>query len=132
DGEDRGATLTKFIPITRKILFSEVVAQLLGVHEPAAAMPILKRLRDPVQPAVTRRKESGNRSGALLLCRQLLTCAGIALAILALVFECYEYLCSGRYLDHIEGNVVISGWQYVHGSPLYETQDGAPRLATYY
>ena len=43
-----------------------------------------------------------------------------------------QYLYSGAYLDHIEGNVVISGWQYIHGAPLYETQNGAPRLATYY
>jgi hypothetical protein len=95
-------------------------------------MPISERISDPLQPAVTRREESSSGTGALLLCRQLVTFVGIALSILALAFLCYEYLFSGAYLDHIEGNVVISGWQYIHGAPLYETQDGAPRLATYY
>jgi hypothetical protein len=95
-------------------------------------MPIPERLSDPLQAAVTRREESSSGTGALPLCRQLVTFVGIALSILGLVFQCYEYLFSGAYLDHIEGNVVISGWQYIHGEPLYETQDGAPRLATYY
>jgi hypothetical protein len=95
-------------------------------------MPIPKRLSDPLQAAVTRQEESSSGSGALPLCRQLVTFAGIALSILGLAFQCYEYLFSGAYLDHIEGNVVISGWQYIHGEPLYETRGGAPRLATYY
>jgi hypothetical protein len=95
-------------------------------------MSIPERLRDPLQAAVTLREECSACTGALLLCRQLVTFVGIVLSILALVFQCYEYLFSGSYLDHIEGNVVISGWQYIHGAPLYETRDGAPRLATYY
>jgi hypothetical protein len=95
-------------------------------------MPIPERLSDPLQAAVTRREESSSGTGELLLCRQLVSFVGIALSILALVFLCYEYLFSGAYLDHIEGNVVISGWQYIHGEPLYRTRDGAPQLATYY
>src|SRR5438132_8479964 len=95
-------------------------------------MPIPECLRDPPQIAALRRDESHPNAGTLLLCRRLVGFAGIALATLALLFQCYQYLSSGAYLDHIEGNVVISGWQYVHGTPLYETQDGTPRLSTYY
>ena len=57
---------------------------------------------------------------------------GIALAAFLLAFECWQYLFSGIYLDHVEGNVIISGWQYIHGQPLYQMQDGAPRFATFY
>jgi hypothetical protein len=95
-------------------------------------MPIPERLGDPLQAAVSRREESSSGTGALLLWRQLVSFVGIALSMLAMAFLCYEYLFSGAYLDHIEGNVVISGWQYIHGAPLYETRDGAPQLATYY
>jgi hypothetical protein len=28
--------------------------------------------------------------------------------------------------------VVVSGWQYVHGAPLYQMEEGAPRFSTYY
>src|SRR6185312_12374791 len=36
-------------------------------------------------------------------------------------------------LDHIEGGVVVSGWEYAaSGTPLYQLQDGVPRFATYY
>jgi hypothetical protein len=77
-------------------------------------------------------REQFRYTGGLLLCRQLVSLVGIALSVLALLYLCYEYLFSGTYLDHIEGNVVISGWQYINGEPLYGTRDGAPQLATYY
>src|SRR5215472_10554514 len=95
-------------------------------------MSIPERFRDPPQPAVIRRKASNVGADTLAACRQLVTCVGIGLATLLLVVECYQYLQSGVYLDHIEGNVVISGWQYLHGALLYETQGDAPRAATCY
>ena len=63
---------------------------------------------------------------------QALAAAGIAAAVLVLTIQCCRYLFLGAYFDHIEGNVVISGWQYAHGEPLYAMQQGAPRLATFY
>ncbi|HEY1258664.1 MAG TPA: hypothetical protein VGF34_05390 [Stellaceae bacterium] len=65
------------------------------------------------------------------LCRALVF-LGIGAALLALLFECRGYLLSGLYLDHIEGNVVIAGWQYLQGGALYGLDAGIPRLATYY
>src|SRR5690349_17743377 len=59
---------------------------------------------------------------------QALAAAGIAVAVLVLTIQCCRYLFLGAYFDHIEGNVVISGWQYAHGDPLYAMQQGAPRL----
>jgi len=38
----------------------------------------------------------------------------------------------GAYWDHIDCSILISGWQYIHGAPLYELQDGAPVLANLY
>jgi hypothetical protein len=58
--------------------------------------------------------------------------AGIAIALLGLAIECYRYLALGAYIDHIEGGVAVSGWQYIHGWPLYQLEDGAPRFATFY
>ena len=95
-------------------------------------MPIPERLPDAPHTAIIRPGASSAGARALALCRQLVVFVGIGLSTLGLVFECSQYLYSGAYLDHIEGNVVISGWQYIHGAPLYETQNGAPRLATYY
>ena len=57
---------------------------------------------------------------------------GLALAALVLLAQCILYLGTGAFLDHIEGNVLIEGWQYLHGMPLYEIEDGAPRFAAYY
>jgi hypothetical protein len=56
----------------------------------------------------------------------------VTLAAAALTLEVVQYAGLGAYLDHIENNVVIIAWQYAHGAPLYELQDGAPRFATYY
>jgi hypothetical protein len=69
---------------------------------------------------------------ARVLCRQTPAFIGTALATFLLVLECSRYLFSGVYLDHVEGNVVIAGWQYLHGQSLYQMQDGAPRFATFY
>jgi hypothetical protein len=79
---------------------------------------------------VLRRKSAGEMPP--LLSRQGLAFAGIAIGVLVLAVECCRYLDLGAYFDHIEGNVVVSGWQYVHGAPLYQMEDGAPRFATYY
>jgi hypothetical protein len=98
---------------------------------PSEIMLIPKRFRDLTQAPVIRQKGSNSPDG-LALYRRLAIFAGIGSATLALLFECYQYLQSGSYLDHIEGNVIINGWQYLHGAPLYETQDGAPRAATCY
>jgi hypothetical protein len=64
------------------------------------------------------------RSNAMLL--------GAVLALIWLAGQSAAYLVSGVYLDHIEGNVAISGWQYLHGVPLYDLLDGLPRQASYY
>jgi len=59
--------------------------------------------------------------------------AGFAFAATLLIAMCFTYLRLGAYLDHIEGGVVVSGWEYAaRGTPLYQLQDGAPRFATYY
>jgi hypothetical protein len=63
---------------------------------------------------------------------QALVAFGIAAGLLMIAWQCARYLLLGAYLDHIEGNVVISGWQFVHGAPLYESLGGAPLFATYY
>jgi hypothetical protein len=72
------------------------------------------------------------RGAALLPCRRIVALASISLSIFVLMLECYKYRSFGGYLDHIEGNVVIGGWQYIHGVPLYESWDGAPQFAAYY
>lgn len=63
---------------------------------------------------------------------RLLLWTGLALALSGLAVECVRYLLLGAYLDHIESTVVISGWQYLHGSALYEIEDGAPRFSSFY
>jgi hypothetical protein len=63
---------------------------------------------------------------------RLLLWAGLAVALLGLGVECVRYLMLGAYLDHIESTVVIGGWQYLHGSALYEIEDGAPRFSSFY
>ena len=61
------------------------------------------------------------------------TLAGAAVAAALLAAACYNYLHLGAYLDHIEGAVAVSAWEYAaSGIPLYQLQDGAPRFATYY
>lgn len=63
---------------------------------------------------------------------QGLTLFGFAVCSLALLIECGRYLALDFYLDHIEPNVAISGWEYLRGVPLYEMQDGAPHFANLY
>lgn len=59
--------------------------------------------------------------------------AGFALTVAIFGVACWAYLGLGAYLDHIEGSVVVSGWEYIsNGMPLYQLQDGVPRFATYY
>jgi len=59
--------------------------------------------------------------------------AGLAVAGALLAVACYAYLRLGAYIDHIEGAVVVSAWEYAaSGIPLYQLRDGLPRLATYY
>src|SRR5882724_4684665 len=57
---------------------------------------------------------------------------GSALALVVLGFLLVSYLTSGVYLDHIESTVVIVGWHYLHGAPLYAIEAGQPVFATYY
>jgi len=57
---------------------------------------------------------------------------GICLASATVLFQYLQYVSSGAYLDHIESSVLIPGYNYLHGRALYEIQDGAPRLATFY
>jgi len=56
----------------------------------------------------------------------------IAVPLLAIGLLAAFTLLIGVYGDHIEGNVVISAWGYLHGVPLYQRVAGAPHLATYY
>lgn len=62
-----------------------------------------------------------------------LSLVGCTIAAALLVMACHGYVQFGAYLDHIEGGVVVSGWEYAaSGTPLYQLQDGVPRFATYY
>lgn len=66
------------------------------------------------------------------LAHQAVVLLGLALTTLVLAVVCARYLALDAYLDHIEGTVVIRAWEYAHGTPLYELQDGAPRFANLY
>jgi hypothetical protein len=57
---------------------------------------------------------------------------GLGLGLVVLAAQLVLYLGHVGLLDHIEGSVVILGWQYAHGMPLYGLQDGAPRFASFY
>lgn len=70
--------------------------------------------------------------GGILGQRRALVSFAIAIALLAIAWQCGRYLLQGTYLDHIEGNVVISGWQYYQGAALYQMIDGNPVFATFY
>ena len=58
--------------------------------------------------------------------------AGLFLALGLLVVECALYLSQAAFVDHIESSVLIVGWQYIHGMPMYGIESGAPHFATYY
>ena len=67
------------------------------------------------------------------LTRYGLSLVGGAVAAALLATGGYTYLRLGAYLDHIEGSVVVSAWEYVsNGIPLYQFQNGVPRLGTCY
>jgi hypothetical protein len=74
----------------------------------------------------------GSATDTQLPSRRALVIVAIALSAVALGIESYRYLALGAYWDFIECNILISGWQYVHGAPLYELQDGTPVLANLY
>ncbi len=95
-------------------------------------MPISALYRNSSRTAGSSLLQKGAAEKPLLLGWRVLPSIGIALAVLVLAIQCCQYLLLGAYLDHIEGSVVVSGWQYVHGTPLYQIEDGAPRFATYY
>ena len=61
-----------------------------------------------------------------------LVLSAAAIVALLLLTECVLYLSLDLYLDHIESNVAISGWDFNHGVPLYELEAGAPRFANIY
>lgn len=91
---------------------------------------------DPDQALFARtiaaREAARLRTFGLLVDRRRLVLAGIVVSVLVLGLLCGQYLVLGAYADHIEGNVLISGWQYLHGAPLFEIEDGAPRFAMAY
>jgi len=63
---------------------------------------------EPYHPAAANIRLLGRSTGnsLALTCRLTPAFIGIALAAFALALECYRYLYSGAYLDHVEGNVV--------------------------
>jgi hypothetical protein len=95
-------------------------------------MPISALYRNSSRTAQSSLLQKGAAEKPLLLGWRVLPAIGIALAALLLTIQSCQYLFLGAYLDHIEESVVVSGWQYVHGTPLYQIEDGAPRFATYY
>jgi hypothetical protein len=59
--------------------------------------------------------------------------AGLALAGAVLGVEWWRNLRLDAYLDHIEGNIVISGWLWwTGGAPIYALQDGYAQFANIY
>jgi hypothetical protein len=61
-----------------------------------------------------------------------LASAALLLALGLLVSACALYLSEAAFLDHIESSVLIVGWQYLRGMPMYGIENGAPHFATYY
>jgi hypothetical protein len=95
-------------------------------------MPPTEVFSNPRRSANAELRRKSARENPLLPNRQTLAFTGIALGVLVLAVQCCQYLVLGAYFDHIEGNVVVSGWQYVHSTPLYQIEEGAPRFSTYY
>jgi len=93
---------------------------------PTEVLPNLRRTAGTVPHG----KSAGQKP--LFLNVQALAFAGIAMGVLVLAIQCWRYQVLQAYFDHIEGNVIVSGWQYAHGAPLYQIEDGAPRFSTYY
>jgi hypothetical protein len=67
-----------------------------------------------------------------VLARRGVVGLGLGLTLLLLTVVCARYLAVDAYIDHIEGTVVVRGWEWLQGAPLYEWQDGAPRFANLY
>ena len=57
---------------------------------------------------------------------------GLALVLALLGLLAGRYLLAGGYLDHIESTVIVAGWQYLQGSPLYSIDAGQPAFAVFY
>src|SRR3984893_9250450 len=87
---------------------------------------------EPAQAAALQLRHIGSATNTQLPSRRALVIVATALSAVALGIESYRYLALGAYWDHIDCSILISGWQYVHGAPLYELQDGAPVLANLY
>ena len=87
---------------------------------------------EPAQAAPLQLRDIGPASDTQPPSRSAFVIVAIALSVVALGIECYQYLVLGAYWDHIDCSILISGWQHVHGAPLYELQDGAPVLANLY
>lgn len=64
--------------------------------------------------------------------RQIAVVLGLALASLVLGIEAWRYARLAAYLDHIEGNIVIGGWLWTQGAPIYALQDGYAQFANIY
>jgi hypothetical protein len=95
-------------------------------------MSILNRLWQPAPTYGFPSPENVATSDTLILTRRALVIVALFLSVLGLGIQCYQYLLLEAYFDHIEGNVLINGWQWAHGAPLYELLDGMPKLANLY
>ena len=82
-------------------------------------MPPTEVFSNPRRSANAELRRKSTRENPLIPNRRTLAFTGIALGVLVLAVQCCQYLVLGAYFDHIEGNVVVSGWQYVHSTPLY-------------
>lgn len=95
--------------------------------------PLISRL----DRAASAPHDAGPERGPIAIDRRvrvgrILSFAGIAAAAAVLAMECRQYLSFAGYLDHIEASVVIIGWRYWHGMPLYQMQGGLPLFSTFY
>src|ERR1700722_4081659 len=75
---------------------------------------------------------TGNRTRKAAGWPPLIASVSLFLALGLLVSAGALYLCQAAFVDHIESSVLIVGWQYLHGMPMYGIDSGAPHFATYY
>ena len=71
-------------------------------------------------------------SAARVSPRRTMVLIGLALTGTLLALEWWSDLRLGAFLDHIESNIVICGWLWAHGAPLYAQQDGHAQFANIY
>ena len=68
-------------------------------------------------------------TAGLLSLAMLIGCC-VALSALALAYM--RYLASDSYIDHVEATMIIVGYNYLHGQPIYDLPDGIMRLSAMY